>query len=390
MTGLFKKTLCIEIEGGSAERFLNIASRRWLNIFNVSSRQGRTLAFCPAKEFPALCAVAEKTGCQLKVISRYGIAYYAEKYRDRWGFAAGFVLFVFMLWFLSLFVWSVEVENLPPAYAVSVSDILSEEGIRVGVLCSSIDGKMLEKQLEERMPHFDMILVSRMGCRARIQLSESVAPKKQVESSEPCDLVAKESGQIVSATASQGTIFVKDGDIVVPGDGLISGVFDSLEESIVMVHAKGNVTALVDQTFTETVPYEQIVSEPTGHIVNINRLMAFGLEIPLYGSLPKGNYSRTYREYPLSVLGFDFPVTVRREQWHELCYTQKQFSAEECIAQAEKKLSKRIQKAEHTDVVSSERTVNETATGVRVTRYVTFLKEITEEKPLLVVPKPQG
>ena len=83
MTGLFKKTLCIEIEGGSAERFLNIASRRWLNIFNVSSRQGRTLAFCPAKEFPALCAVAEKTGCQLKVISRYGIAYYAEKYRDR-------------------------------------------------------------------------------------------------------------------------------------------------------------------------------------------------------------------------------------------------------------------------------------------------------------------
>lgn len=390
MPGLFKKTVCFEITGGSAERFLNVASRRWLNVFNVNQKDGRIFAFGSASEFSALCAVAEKTGCQLDVISHYGIGYYTGKYRDRWGFATGFVLFAVTMWFLSLFVWSVDVENLPQEYAVSVSDILYDEGIRVGVLSSSIDGKVLGIVLEERLPQFDMILVSQMGCKARVQLSVAGPTKKRIEEHEPCDLIAKESGQIVSATASQGTIFVKDGEIVVPGDVLVSGVFDSLEESIVMVHAKGSVTALVDKTFSETVNYEQIITEPTGHIININRIMAFGLEIPLFGSLPKGNYRRTFEEYPLRLFGFDFPITVRREQWHELCYTEKQFTPEECTAQAEKKLQRRIEKADHIEIVSSERTVNETANGVRVTRYVTFLKEITEEKPLLVEPKPES
>ena len=389
MPGIFKKTICFEMTGSSPERFLNIASRRWLNVFNVNQKDGRTFAFGSAKEFPALCSVAQKTGVQLVVISHYGLAYRVEKYRDRWGFATGFVLFVAMLWFLSLFVWSVDVQNLPQQYAVSVSDALYDEGIRVGVLCSSIDGKTTEKNLEEKLPKFDMITVSRMGCWARVQLSASVPVRKHVDEHEPCNLIAKESGQIVSVTASQGTIFVKEGDIVVPGDVLISGVFDSLEESIVMVHAKGEVMALVDSTFSETVDYEQIVTEPTGHTVNINRLIAFGLEIPLFGSLPQGNYRRTYEEYQLTLLGFDFPITIRREQWHELCYTEKQFTPEECTAQAEKELQRRIDKADHIEVVSSERTVNVTANGVRVTRYVTFLKEISEEKPLLVEPKPE-
>ena len=390
MKGIFKKTVCFEITGGCAERFLNIASRRWLNVFNVNHRDGKTFAFSTAREFPALCAVAEKTGCRLAIISRYGIPYYTEKYRDRWGFAVGFAVFLGLLYVLSLFVWSVDVENLPEECAVSVSDILYDEGIRVGVLCSSIDGKTLQMVWEDRLPEFDMVRVSRMGCWARVQLSTAVPVRKPLEGHEPCDLIAKESGQIVSATASKGTIFVKDGDIVVPGDVLISGVFDSLEESIVMVHATGEVRALVDKTFSEIVPYEQIVTEPTGHIVNINRLMAFGLEIPLFGSLPKGNYSRTYDEYPLRLLGFEFPLTIRREQWHELCYVKKQFTATECVEQAEKELSRQISKAEHIGIVSSERTVNETETGVRVTRYVTFLKDIAEERPLLVEPNPAG
>ena len=134
MPGVFKKTVCFEITGGSSERFLNISSRRWLNVFNVNQRNGRTIAFGSARDFPALCAVAEKTGCRLEIINRYGMGYYVEKYRERWGFAAGFLLFIVTLWFLSLFVWSVDVENLPEEYAVSVSDVLYEEGIRVGVL----------------------------------------------------------------------------------------------------------------------------------------------------------------------------------------------------------------------------------------------------------------
>lgn len=387
MPGFIKETVCFEIVGGSVERFLNIANRRWLNVFNVNNSDGRVFAFTSAKEFPALCAVAAKANAELVIISHFGLPYYIRHYSKRWGFTAGFLLFCVALWVMSLFVWSVDLENLPEQYAVSVTDLLYEEGIRTGVLCSSIHGDMLQTLLEEKLPQFDMIQVSRMGSKAKVKFNASVPIRKTIENHEPCDLIAGESGQIVSATASQGTIFVKQGDIVVPGDVLVSGVFDSLGESIVMVHAKGNVTALVDKTFSETVNFSQIVTEPTGHVININRLMAFGIEIPLFGSLPKGNYSRTYEEIPLSVLGFDFPIVLRREQWHELCYTEKQFTPEECTEQAEAILDRKIKKTDHIEVVSSERTVNETNSGIRVTRYVTFLKEISEERPLQVERK---
>ena len=384
MHGFFNETICFEIVGGSVERFLNIANRRWLNVFNVNHTDGRAFAFTPAKDFPALYDVAAKADAKLVVISHYGLPYYLRNYRNRWGFAAGFVIFCAALWVMSLFVWSVDIENLPEQYEVSVTDLLYDEGIRTGVLCSSINGDMVQMVLEDKLPQFDMVKVSRMGCKARVQFSVSVPLRKHSDNHEPCDLIAKESGQIVSAIASQGTIFVKEGDIVVPGDVLVSGVFDSLGESIVMVHASGKIMALVDYKFSETVNSEQIVSEPTGHIVNINRLMAFGVEIPLFSSYPKGNYKRTYEEYPLNLFGFDFPIVLRREQWHELCYTEKQFTKDECVGQAEAMIDRKIKNTGHEDIVSSERTVNETNSGVRVTRYVTFLKEISDEKPILI------
>lgn len=383
----FQNTICFEIKGDSPERFLNIANRRRLNVFNVNYKDGRVFAFISSSRFDLLRVAAEKSNVELVVISRYGLPHMLRHYRHRWGFGVGFAAFCFILWLLSLFVWSVEVENLPEQYAVSVTDLLYNEGIRAGVLCSSIDGKMLELELEDKLTQFDMIKVSRMGCNARVQFSASKPLREPVDIKEPCDLIAKEKGQIVSVTASQGSIFVAEGDIVVPGDVLVSGVFDAHGEYISMVHSVGKITALVDCTYSESVDYRQIVTEPTGHIVHINRIMAFGMEIPLFGSLPKGNYNRTYEEYPLRVLGFDFPLVLRREQWHELCYTEKEFTPEECTAQAEKILDQRIKRADSLEIVSSERTVNETNTGVRVTKYVTFLREISEERPIMIQRK---
>ena len=80
-------------------------------------------------------------------------------------------------------------------------------------------------------------------------------------------------------------------------------------------------------------------------------------------------------------------MILRREQWHELCYTEKELTFEECVHQAAAKLQKKIDKADHIDIVSSDRTVNRTNSGVRVTEHVTFLKEISEERQLQVAEK---
>ena len=380
---LFRETVGFEMTGGAVERFLNIANRRGITVFNLKHRNDRVFAFTSAEEFGILRAAASKAGVCLEEVSHYGLTYRLRNYRGRIGFFVGFGVFCVTMWLLSLFVWSVETVNLPEEYAVSVTDVLYEAGLRSGVLSSSVDADMLEYELEERLPMFDMVKISCMGSWARVQFSLARPVRKQEEADWPCDLIASECGQIVSVTASKGTIFVKEGDVAAPGDVLVSGVFDGLESgSVNMVHASGTVAALVDRTFSENVSRRQIVKEPTGRIVNISRLMVSGIEIPLFSSPPKGLFRRTSGEYPLKVFGFALPVILRREQWHELCYTEKELSDEECVAQAEKILSAKIKRAECIDIVSSERTVNVTSTGVRVTRYVTLLKDISEERPL--------
>lgn len=384
MLNVIRETVRFEIVGISPERFLNIANRRRLRVFNVHCVGNRMFAFALASQFDTLSDAAQKAAVRLEITERHGLPYLLRNYRKRIGFVMGFGVFCLILWYLSLFVWFVDCVNVPEAFAVSASDAVYNAGIRVGMLSSRIDGPQLELELEEELPQFDFIKISRMGCSAQVYFSPSVREKSTVSDEKPCDLVATDGGEIVEVIATEGTPLVQTGDVVYPGDTLVSGLFAGNFGSISMVHSEGSITAMVDETFSETIDYKQTIKEPTGKIVTINRLLAFGWEIPLFYHTPQGNYSRTYEEFPLTVGAFALPVTLRREEWHELCYTEKIYSAEECTAQAEKLLEKAIQDTDKREIVTSTRTVNETPNGVRVTRYVTFLKEISEERGILL------
>ncbi len=366
-----------------SERFLNIANRRRLRLFNIHCQNGRMFAFVHAADFDTLADAADKAGVTLAVTDKYGLPYVLRHYGRRVGFVAGFGLFCFMLWYLSLFTWFVDFVNLPETLAVSASDAVYAAGLRPGMLSSRIDGPMLELELEEQLRDFDFIKISRMGSNAQVYFSPSTASKHTVADDVPCDLIAAEGGEIVEIIAPQGTPMVQPGDVVYPGDTLVSGLFAGQEDKIRTVHASGEVIAMVDETFSENVSFRQTVQEPTGRVVLVNRLTAFGWEIPLFYGLPKGNYRRTYEEIPLTLLDFEMPFVLRREEWHELCYTEKTFSTDECAAQAEALLDRRIQAADTRGIVSDTRTVNETENGVRVTRYVTFLRSIAKEREML-------
>lgn len=384
MLNLLRETVKFEIVGISPERFLNIANRRRLHIFNMHCRGNRMFGFVLASEFDTLAEAAEKAAVRLEIIEHRGLTYTLRHYRKRMGFVLGFGLFCFIMWYLSLFVWFVDCVNLPASLSVSATDAVYHAGIRVGTLSSRIDGPQLELELEEELPQFDFIKISRMGCNAQVYFSPSVREKSTVSDETPCDLIATDGGEIVEVVATDGTPMVQVGDVVYPGDTLVSGLFEGQVGSIYMVHSRGKITAMVDETFSETIDYKQTLKEPTGKIVTINRLMAFGWEIPLFYSAPQGNYSRTYEEIPLTIGNFELPVVLRREEWHELCYTEKIYSTEECTAQAEKRLDKIIREKDQLEIVTNTQTVNETANGIRVTRYVTFLKEISEERGILL------
>lgn len=401
MQRLWREYVRFEITGISPERFLNIANRRRLKLFNIHWFDGGMGAFIHASAFDDLAEAARKAGVELTVTRRFGLPRLLRRYRKRVGFFLGFGAFCGLLWYLSLFVWSVELVNVPPSLAVSASDAVYRAGLREGTLISRIEGPALEVELSEALPQFDFVTVSRMGCRAQVFFSLSARQERErrllqknaaAEHGTACDLVAAENGEIVKATASQGTPLVQTGDIVCAGDTLVSGLFEGQEGVIRMVHATGEITAMVEETFSETVDFVQTVKEPTGRVVTVYRPSVFGWEIPLFYRPPKGDYRRECEDRTVVLFrdlfgngkGLTLPIELRREEWHELCFMQKTFTEDECIQQAEEALTKRIARAGSPETVSNTRTVTPTPTGLRVTRRVTFLRDIAVERELLL------
>ncbi len=372
-----------EIIGISPERFINIANRRRLRVFNLHCSGGRMFGCVASSNFHMLLGAAEKAGVQLVITNSFGLPFLLKKYKSRIGFVFGFGLFCLTLWYLSLFVWSVNVVNLPEEYSESAAEALYSVGIRQGVMFSRLDGTLLQKELEELLPDFDFIKVSRVGCYAEVYFSPSAELNYSVDEGSPCDVVASTGGEIVSIIAKAGTPMVEEGDVVYTGDVLISGLFEGNTGRIDLVHSYGEVTAITDHTFTTTVKYRQTATEPTGRVVTISRLIAFGMEIPLFYSTPDGNYSRTYEEYQAEIFGFKLPIYLRREYWTELCYVEKDFTLEECIAQAEEILDDEMSVDDEDSIISIDQTVNEITGGIRVTRYVTLLEEISLQREIL-------
>ncbi len=372
-----------EIIGISPERFINIANRRRLHVFNLHCDGNRMFGYIAAAEFRTLSDAAEKAGVQLIIINSKGLPFIIKNYRRRIGFALGFCLFCFILWYLSLFVWFVETINLPQQYANQVNEVIYNAGIRTGVLSSSIDGIQVELELENELKQFDFIKVARLGCNAQVYFSTSASTKSKIEQGEACDVVASAGGEIVSIVAKVGTPMVLPGDIVYPGDVLISGLFEGQTGNISLVHSYGEVTAITEHTFSTSIDYRQTVKKTTGRVVTINRIMAFGMEIPLLGTLPKGNYSRTHEEFQLEIFGFKLPIILRREYNHELYYTEMDVSYDECLKQANEILDEEMSKVGGIEMIAQDQTVNETNRGIRVTRYVTLLEDITQERKIL-------
>lgn len=372
-----------EIIGISPERFINIANRRRLHVFNLHCDNSRVFGCIASSEFYTLSEAAEKAGVQLVITDSYGLPFIIKNYRRRIGFVLGFGVFCFILWYLSLFVWFVDTVNLPEEYAVSASDAVYEAGIRPGVMSSTIDAQLLERDLEQSLPEFDFIKVSRLGSNAQVYFHPSQSAKSVVQHGAPCDVIASAGGEIVSVIATEGTPMVAAGDVVYPGDVLISGLFEGQTGRIDMVHSYGEVQAVTEYTFSETVNYKQTVTEPTGRTVTINRLMAFGMEIPLFYSAPQGNYSRTVEEIQAEIFGFKLPFVLRKEYWHELCYVEKTLGYDECLTQAENFLDEEIKQKNYIEIISTDQTVNEINGGIRVTRYVTFLEDIAEQREIL-------
>ncbi|MHB8158553.1 MAG: sporulation protein YqfD, partial [Desulfocucumaceae bacterium] len=294
-------------------------------------------------------------------------------------------------------------KNLP---AEKVLNVAAEAGLKMGSLRFRVDEVRVEALIREKIPEIYYVGVDIRGTRAIIEIAEKTIVQKIGQ--HPANIVARKAGLVKEVLVLVGNPAVKEGDTVVPGQTLISGVIPAPEApgpdaaspgdiSIqpppllppTYVQARGVVRARVWYEGYGEAPVVEEVTRETGNRFSRVCMKIGGREIIL-----KGSENVSYKEYkteryvkkPPGWRNLSIPVEIITEEYIETEKNKVSRSRPEALEMARKKALESARAGIEGEVHFIEEQTGEVSVKklenlVRVRAYIETLEDIGVEKP---------
>lgn len=340
----------IEICGFSAERFINLAINKGI-VFRRLSRSKKGIYLCVSlKSFKRLKECSKKSKCRIKIIKRCGVPFFIYRNRKRYFFSLGIVMFIFLLYTLSSFIWQINIEGNTRINEAELLSFCREQGFKTGTYKKNIDTKELIRLMKNRFPDISWATIKIEGTLATVKIAEVVPEPEAEDTSKPCSIIARCDGIITSIITSKGTPAVKINDTVKKGDILVSGELviknDETGTLTEYVHSIADIKAKQWYNININIPLEYKEKLYTG---NSQKSIGFKiLENKLEPNFPKKkiyfkNYDTIVKEKQLSAgEAFPLPFSLLIKENREYTLVSKKRTEEEAKALAEKKLNTEI------------------------------------------------
>lgn len=308
----------VEGDGG---RFFTIAAKRGMDFWGFRREGGKALARTKPRDYRALRPICRRCGIRTRVLRRRGLPFQWRKLRKRPGLLAGAGMAAALFWFLSGFVWGVEVTGCERVPVNQVAQSAQAHGVYLGASKKAASPRAAANGILNDLAQLSWVSVNTDGCFVQVAVKEGTAPPEQEAGQELSNIVASRAGEVVHIEAQQGRPEVRMGQAVVEGQLLIAGVYQEIPDPYnppkklyrVAGAARGKVVA---ETYREfTVQAEAAVREPveTGRQTRA-WLEVFGLRIPLgLWSRPEGEVKSWREASRAEVLGVPLPIAWERE-----------------------------------------------------------------------------
>jgi len=179
------------------------------------------------KAFALITVPLDKTGTQVQVIRQNGIPYLVKKYKKHVSFFIGIFCACFLLFFMSRFIWKVEIEGNSFYSTQTILDFLCENGIGYASMKSEINCKELQNMLRNEFTDMTWVSAKIDGTGLYLVIQERMKGSTEEtvdEADAATSLIAENSGTVESITVRRGTPLVAAGDTVEAGDILVSGI----------------------------------------------------------------------------------------------------------------------------------------------------------------------
>lgn len=331
MWQFLKGYVIIQIEGLCTARFLKRIADAGIRIADVRKIGETTVRFgIPCKRFFALHRLRKGLPLRIRIVSRKGLPFLAQRLRRRPVLWIGAPLILIGMLLLSVRIWVIRIDETERVDPEEVRRLLEEDGICPGVRPHGPVLIYTANDLSARIRDAAWIGLDREGVMLRVRIVESLPESPKRSNTVPSDIVARKDGVITSITVMRGQARVKVGDRVKAGDVLISGTI-VYKDASVETSADGVVRAAIDyRTETDTVDTVTESAE-TGSTETVRTLKGFGFE--LLRSRPTFEHYRLTDRTELALSSL-LPIVLETQTAHEIVFRERTLSEEEAAEYA--------------------------------------------------------
>lgn len=251
----FAGYLVISVEGALTERFINLATREKIRMWDLRRGAGKAMMKVDIESFFDLRYLARRTGCRVHIVRKAGLPFLWGRLSRRRGLVLGFCFFITALYFFSSVILVVSIDGNEQYDDAYIRSLAAELGARPGQFKTRLDREELANGLILKEPGLAWVGIRVRGTRLIIEVAEKVKPPLEMDT--PTDLVAVKDGLVSDLVIIVGEPVVKPGDTVKRGQILVRGIlkpstapFAAPEETEALpepvpVHARGEVWARV-------------------------------------------------------------------------------------------------------------------------------------------------
>lgn len=283
----------MEIESIMPEKFINLLWKNGIVVKNIKKVNITTIVLeVKLCDYGEITNIAKRTNTKIVIIGRQGLSFFFMKMKRRSALMVGVVLFGSIIYYLSTFIWNIEINTENYISPYELRNQIKSFGITSGLRKKNIDVYEIENKITRSNDEIMWIKVRIEGVKLKVNVVERQSPPALNSSKAPGDLIASKDGIIVRVFTTEGTAVVQNGDTIQKGDILVKGE-QGKEGSVYPVHAEGEVIA---QTFYEEIKEVPIINKTkikTGKSISNLYIKFLNKKVYLKNSLiPYKNYDK--------------------------------------------------------------------------------------------------
>ena len=313
IVNFLRGSVCFAISGPFPERFLNLCAQNGVGFWGLVWLDAQALELrVSRRDARRVGPLAEKVQCTAAARGRRGMPFFLAGFRRRHALLLGLVLSLAAVGILSRFILTVEVSGNETVPSAVILAELSRQGVRPGVYGPGLDLRRSSQEALRRIEGLSWMSVNLHGTRAEVLVRERSPAPEPLDETTPAHIVAAADGLLEDVEVLEGQALFREGQAVLAGEVVISGVVDLKEPRYAtvdagqrLVRARGSVWASTNRTLEARIPLEAQSKVYTGETETRWSLAALGHTFNFFGkgSISTSGYDKMTTTHILTLPG---------------------------------------------------------------------------------------